>query len=250
MAMFGGGGFNTSNNNGFNVRSQGPRFVGENSQIALQFWDNKLTVTYYPLQGIDDRGFKTFNRDARVSTTMKGSDALLLFNEAKRTILPEIEKTVNGEEASEVSCGTMKGTTSKNLWMLEYKKDEEGKFATYLNIYFNIGQDNKPAQVFSHKFAKREVATGYDPGTGDGSSVEREMDFELFMRVLKGVAEIEGPIPHGVAYANAVRSSRSQNSGYNNNGGFNNNNGGFSGNQNSGASNNNEYTAEGNDLPF
>ena len=247
MPMFNGG-RNNSPNNGFNVRTFGPRFVGEKSQLTTQYWDNKLAITWYPMSGVDERGFKQFNRDARISTTMKANDAIFLYVEAMRRIVPEIEKYERGDTPEVVSIGVLKGTQTRNLWCLEYHPDEQGDFSTYLVIYHNLNENNKTEQVLVHKFAKREIVSKYDPNTGKAETVMREMDFELFLMVLKSVFETEGPIPHAIQYETAVRGSR-QNSGFGSNGGMSNDS-----SSNYGSNPNSaepvEYNGEGGDLPF
>lgn len=246
MPMFNGG-RNNSPNNGFNVRTFGPRFVGDKSQLTIQYWDNKVAINWYPMSGVDEKGFKQFNKDARISTTMKANDAVLLYTEAMRRIVPEIEKYQKGETPERVSIGTLKGSQTRNLWCLEYRPDEQGDFSTYLVIYHSLNESNKTDQIFEHKFAKREIISKYDPTSGNAETVMREMDFELFLMVLKSVFETEGPIPHAIQYEAAVRGSR-QNNGF---GG----NGGMSGSSNFNNSNPNsappvEYNGEGGDLPF
>ena len=248
MAMFNGGGRNNSPNNGFNVRTYGPRFVGEKSQLTIQYWDNKVAINYYPMSGINEKGFKEFNRDARISTTMKANDAILLYTEAMRLIVPEIEKTMRGETATPISIGTLKGSQVRNLWCLEYRPDENGVFSTYLMIYHNLDESNKTDQVLEHKFAKREIVSKYDHSTGKADTVMREMDFDLFLMVLKSVFDTEGPVPHAIQYDNAVRSSR-QNNGFGGGGmAATASPTGFTSNPNSAEPV--EYNGEGGDLPF
>lgn len=253
MPMFNGGGRNTSSNNGFNVRTYGPRLTGENSQLSLQYWDNKLSVTYFPMSGLDERGFKQFSYESRVGTTMKANDAILLYTEAMNKIVPEIQKSLRGETPNKISVGTMKGSNQqRNIWCLEYKPDADGVFSTYLVLYRELDADNKPSAVFEHKFAKREIIENYDPSTGKGESHMREMDFDIFMLALKSVFETEGPIPHSIHYANAVHAARQNRSN-----GFGNNGGMAATASPNGFVNNNpnsaepvEYNGEGGDLPF
>lgn len=223
--------FNQKNNNYTkpSVNTRLASFFSDTCQLTLTAWNENISIKIAPFKGVNADGIRQYAQDNSeiIATSLTPVNTIALLEGINDVIKPAIQN----KTAADVSVVIGQGTNKKIIKISTDGND------TFFTIYLGVDETGKgTGDSISHKFEKKSYITNYDPTTGSGTEVYANADFENFVAKLDLWKEMNGLVPHNIAYNNAFKGNGSS---------FKSNNNGFGSQQNS-YGGNNQYTAQSN----
>ena len=214
--------YNNSQNNAGNSAKPSTSTIIRNlfsdqSCLRLSYWNDMLSVRYYPCLGTGSNGLYQYDYSKKTGTAITMDKCLALAATIREKFLPAIEAVAKGTPLTPMSVAMPVGTNG-NLVCLEYKADKDGKPSLFFNIHTGVGTDGSAPidGTVTYKFNKTSVMEDYNPSNGAHTPVEVESEFLYFYSLLKTIEDIGPASAHGAANANVFKSGGNSNG---NNGG-------------------------------
>lgn len=193
---------NNYNNNKINVNTTIITLYND-SKLLVGAWNDKVSLEITPCSGKDENGMSIYNRENRINTALSPENAVMLYLQVKKRILPLIDE--NSDIERKVSVVT-KARDAKNVIEIARVK-ENGEFVMKLNIYKNVGPDGKATpttQVLTYTFINGEYMEDYDMNAGTWNEGKMTGEFMVFYRLLKYALFIMPITTHADRYSKAI----------------------------------------------
>lgn len=222
--------WNNNGNNGYQQDSTNTHIqtlFGPLSYLQIGCWDDKISLDWVPMKGVTEAGRVVYDKDQKIRTALTHDKVEALV--ANYTTLMR-DKIMRGEDPGpdgiSVGVTVMSGgrdNTPKieRAVVIEYKRDGNGGYATFLSLTKDMTPKTPP--IVTYQFNSTKVVAGSSPEMGELKEGTREGELMWFMKLL----ELHGSINRYMAHANKMAekfSSRNNNSGgngYQNSNGYN-----------------------------
>lgn len=164
------------------------------SALVTGFWNNFVTLKICPLLPEKDRTqTRMFNYETFINTALTAEKALTLFNALKLNILKLVEEGSYDFNSIGVPVGSGFVEVSNG------EKINIDKNNIVITIYSNVDGDGKTEEFLHYVFKKVPYYINYDSGSGSIDSAKSEIEFLLFMNILKEhIAAATNAIAHSI----------------------------------------------------
>ena len=179
-------------NSGVNVNTKIKNFTSDISSLSTAFWNQNFSLTISPAIGVDGNGIMQYdlNRQGKTALSIDACEALV--EEVKNKILPVYNNVVlNGDMCPDMINVTIETgkEPKRNVIGVEMTPSSDGSNVPdlYFVLYGSVDSNNiaSPANIFKHKFAKRQIRYDFNPMTGMSSKdTYANADFNLFMNMI------------------------------------------------------------------
>lgn len=179
--------FENMNNNGVGYNNRNQRnitthftaFFGEESQLLLQGWNDRLSIKIAPLKGKTPEGLKMYAKDIMdtVATAFSRDACISILEGIKDKIIPAIK------DNKDVSIGIAVGANENKKVVEICVKD--GLVRLIVNTNADAEGKCNDQNNFSYLFSTRSYLDDYDPVVGATNPVPVQAEFLQFVETLK-----------------------------------------------------------------
>lgn len=210
-------GRNNNNNSGVNTNTTFLTLFSDVASLTISGWNDMISLRFLPAIGKDANGLTQYNKDAKISTSLKPNNSKALLRKIEKKIIPAYE---NGDKHKTVTVKT-RSAEKVNTITISYKLDDDGEAKFSLIFAGNVNENGVAEQgnIIIYPFNNVETLEDYDPTVGGGDDSKESAEFFNFVDILKHHIDLLGLNHHAVKHATNI--SRTYNNG-NNSGGFNN----------------------------
>ena len=230
---------NNNNTGTVNTNTTFITFFSEVSSLTISGWNDMIALKFLPAMGRDENNLMRYDKDKKISTSLKPNNACALLKKIEKKIIPAYE---NKEKSKTVTVKT-RGKDTLNTITVSYKllDDDTPQFSLIFAGNVNENGVAEPENIIEYPFNNIETLEDYDPRVGGGIESTEEAEFFNFVEILKNRIDLLGLNHHAGKHNSNVSKTYG-----NGNGNFNNSN-----QQNSGAADNNFTNMFGEEeLPF
>ena len=195
-------GRNNNNNGTINTNTTFLTMYSDVSSLTISGWNDMIALRFLPAVGKDANGLTQYDKDKKVSTSLKPNNACALLKKIEKKVIPAYE---SGAKAKAVTVKT-KSKEGLNTITLSYKLDEDGKPKFTLIFAGKVNENGiaDPANIIMYPFNTTETLEDYDPTTGGGTEDTEESEFFNFVEILKHRIDILGLNHHAAKHGNNI----------------------------------------------
>lgn len=204
--------------NEINVNTGVESFWSPLSSLSVGCYNDKISLRWLPVSGVDERGITRYDKNARISTCLSHTKTCALLRKYDEVIKPLVDAKADPGDGKTVMIPINSKTGISGLF-IEYKNDENGVPSLYLTFAKNLSEVGAPAEsIIRYKFGDLTLRTDMSPETGGGVDCVEHAEFNYFVELLRAHVLMTGLNSHAMRYSNAFsRHSGGGNSNYNQN---------------------------------
>ena len=206
-------GRNNNNSGTINTNTTFITFYSDVSSLTISGWNDMIALRFLPAMGKDANGLTQYDKDKKISTSLKPNNSCALLKKIEKKIIPAYEK---GEKAKAVTVKT-RSKEGLNTITVSNKLDENGNPKFTLIFAGNVNENGiaEPANIIMYPFNSVETLEDYDPTVGGGTESTEEAEFFNFVEILKHRIDILGLNHHAAKHGNNLSKSYGNNNGGN-----------------------------------